>query len=219
MNAGASTLNVAALAALERAINAALGMDDATREQVNALAGKVFCIDCSVPALRAYIAPEADCVRLYSHYEGAVSCTVSGAGSDFVALAGAADKASALVNGNLRISGDSAPLLALEKALGTLDLDWEQRLALVVGDVAAHQLGRAARGSARWGRRAHGSLARHVEEFIHEEARLAPPRLEVEDFFADLRATAQRGERLEAGIRRLGRRIDALAARDRTRRG
>ena len=112
MNAGASTLNVAALAALERAINAALGMDDATREQVNALAGKVFCIDCSVPALRAYIAPEADGVRLYSHYEGAVSCTVSGAGSDFVALAGALDKASALVNGNLRISGDSAPLQA-----------------------------------------------------------------------------------------------------------
>ncbi len=31
MSAGASTLNVAALAALERAINAALGMDDATR--------------------------------------------------------------------------------------------------------------------------------------------------------------------------------------------
>jgi ubiquinone biosynthesis protein UbiJ len=89
----------------------------------------------------------------------------------------------------------------------------------VLGDVAAHQLGRAARGSARWGRRAHDALLRHVEEFIHEEARLAPPRLEVEDFLADLRATAQRGERLEAGIRRLGRRIDALAARDRTRRG
>jgi len=219
MNAGASTLNIAALAALERAINAALGMDAATREQVSALAGKVFCIDCSVPPVRAYVAPGAGSVRLYSHYEGAVSCTVSGAGSDFVALLGAADKASALVNGNLRISGDSAPLLALEKALGKLDLDWEQRLALVLGDAAAHQLGRAARGSARWGRRAHDTLLRHVEEFIHEEARLAPPRLEVEDFLADLRATAQRGERLEAGIRRLGRRIDALAARDRTRRG
>lgn len=219
MNAGASTLNVAALAALERAINAALGMDAATREQVSTLAGQVFCIDCSAPAVRAYVAPEAGSVRLYSHYEGVVCCTVSGAGSDFVALAGATDKASALVNGNLRISGDSAPLLALEKALGKLDLDWEQRLALVLGDVAAHQFGRAARGSARWGRRAHDSLLRHVEEFIHEEARLAPPRLEVEDFFADLRATAQRSERLQAGIRRLGRRIDALAARDRTRRG
>lgn len=219
MSAGASTLNVAALAALERAINAALGMDAATREQVGALAGKVFCIDCSVPAVRAYIAPGAERVQLFAHYEGAVSCTVSGAGSDFVALLGAADKASALVNGNLRISGDSAPLLALEKALGALDLDWEQRLSLVVGDVAAHQLGRAARGSARWGRRAHDSLLRHVEEFVHEEARFAPPRLEVEDFFADLRATAQRTERLEAGVRRLARRVDALAARNRTRRG
>lgn len=219
MNAGASTLNVAALAALERAINAALGMDDATREQVNALAGKVFCIDLSVPALRVYIAPGADSARLYSHYEGAVSCTVSGAGSDFVALAGALDKASALVNGNLRISGDSAPLLALEKALGTLELDWEQRLALVVGDVAAHQLGRA---RARLG--ALGTpgarLARAPRRGVHP--RRGAPRAAAargRGFLRDLRATAQRGERLEVGIRRLGRRIDALAARDRTRRG
>ena len=62
MNAGASTLNVAALAALERAINAALGMDAATREQVGALAGSVFCIDCSVPAVRAYVASHTNAI-------------------------------------------------------------------------------------------------------------------------------------------------------------
>jgi ubiquinone biosynthesis protein UbiJ len=219
MNAGTSTLNAAALAALERAINAALGMDTATREQVARLAGKVFCIDCTVPAVRVYVAPGSGELRLYGHHEGEVSCTVSGAASDFVTLLGADDKPSALVNGNLRISGDSAPLLELEKSLARLELDWEQRLALLVGDVAAHQLGRAVRGSARWGRTARDSLLRHVEEFIHEEARLAPPRLEVEDFFADLRATAQRAERLEAGLRRIGRRIDALDSRGRDRRG
>jgi ubiquinone biosynthesis accessory factor UbiJ len=220
MNARASTLNAAALTALERAVDTALGLDSATRAQVDALAGKVFCIDCTVPAVRVYVAPGAGELRLYGHYEGEVACTVSGAASDFVALAGAADKAGALVNGNLRISGDSAPLLELEKALGKLELDWEQRLALLVGDVAAHQFGRAVRGSARWGQGAQASFARHVEEFIHEEARLAPPRLEVEDFFGDLRATAQRTERLEAGLRRLSRRIGALAAaRDRNRGG
>ena len=39
------------------------------------------------------------------------------------------------------------------------------------------------------------------------QARLAPPRAEVEDFFADLRALANRSARLEVGLRRLGRRV------------
>jgi ubiquinone biosynthesis protein UbiJ len=68
-------------------------------------------------------------------------------------------------------------------------------------------MGRFARSSAEFGRRARGSFERHLEEFIHEEARLAPPRAEVEDFFADVRALANRVARLEAGIRRLGRRM------------
>ena len=111
------------------------------------------------------------------------------------------------MNGKLKVSGDSALLLGLEKALSALDLDWEQRLATLVGDVPAHQVGRFARSSAEFGRRARGSFERHLEEFIHEEARLAPPRAEVEDFFADVRALANRVARLEAGIRRLGRRM------------
>jgi ubiquinone biosynthesis accessory factor UbiJ len=213
MAAHSSTLQAAALAGLERAINAALDMDPATREKIGALAGEVFALQCSVPELQVYVVPAASEVNLYSHFEDTPSCTVSGAASDFVALLGAADKASALVNGNLRIKGDSAPLLALEKALSGLDIDWEQRLALVLGNAPAHQFGRAVRGSARWGRETHNTLLRHVEEFIHEEGRLAPPRLEVEDFFDDLRGLAQRTERLEAGMRRLSRKLETLASR------
>lgn len=209
MSRRVSALNTAALAALERAVNAALALDAHTREAVAALSGKVLAIELSVPELGAFILPGAGGVRLAGHHEGRADCTVSGAASDFIALALAPDKAAALVNGNLRVAGDSQLLLALEKALSGLDVDWEQRLAAAVGDIPAHQIGRAARGSAEFGRRARTAFERHLEEFIHEEARLAPPRAEVEDFFADLRALANRVERLEAGTRRLARRIGA----------
>jgi ubiquinone biosynthesis protein UbiJ len=207
MSGSISSLNTAALAALERAINTALSMDARTRESISALAGKSLKIDVTVPELCAFLLPGADGLRLVGHFEGCADCTVSGATSDFIALLLAEDKPAALVNGKLKVSGDSGLLLALEKALSALDLDWEQRLATVLGDVPAHQIGRFARGSAEFGRRARGSFERHVEEFIHEEARLAPPRAEVEDFFADVRALANRVARLEAGIRRLGRRM------------
>lgn len=207
MSERASSLNTAAMAGLERAINAALGMDARTQESIGKLAGKVLKIEITVPALCAFVIPGTAGVRVAGHHEERPDCTVSGASSDFIALLLAADKPAALVNGKLKVAGDSALLLSLEQALATLDVDWEQPLATVIGDVPAHQVGRLARGSAEFGRRARSSFERHLEEFIHEEARLAPPRAEVEDFFADLRALANRSARLEAGLRRLGRRV------------
>lgn len=204
-----SALNTAALAALERAIATALSMDTRTRESISALGTRVLELRVSVPEIQAFLLTGADGVRLSGHHEGSVDCTVSGAASDYVALLLAQDKPAALVNGNLRVSGDSGLLLALEKSLAALDIDWEERLAMVVGEVPAHQIGRVARASASIGRRARDAFERHVEEFIHEEARLAPPRQEVEDFLADLRQLASRADRLEAGLRRLGRRIAA----------
>ncbi len=208
-----STLNVAALAALERALNAALALAPATRGELGKLSGKVFGIRASVPATSVYVAPDAAGVRLLTHHEGANTCTVSGAGSDFVALLGADDKAGALVNGNLRIEGDSSALIALARVLAGIEIDWERHLALVIGDVPAHQIGRTVRGSARWGRDAHASLLRQLTEFVHEEARLAPSRMETADFAADVQALAQRAARLDSALRRIGRRLDALSAR------
>jgi len=207
-----STLNVAALAALERALNAALALAPATRDELAGLSGKVFGVRVSVPALSVFIAPDDAGVRLLAYHEGTNACTVSGAGSDFVALAGAADKAAALVNGNLRIEGDSSALIALARLLAGIEIDWERHLALLIGDVPAHQLGRAVRASARWGRDAHAALLRHAGEFMHEEARLAPSRAETDDFITDVQTLAQRAARVENTLRRIGRRIDALAA-------
>ena len=203
------TLDVAALAALERAITSALALDPRAREALVPLHGRTLKIELSTPRIDVFVTPQPDSVRLASHHEGSVHCSVSGAGSDFVALALAADKPAALVNGELRVGGDSTLLLELQRIFAGLEIDWEQRLSVVIGDAAAHQVGRALRGGARFGARARTRLEQHIEEFIHEEARLAPPRAEVEDFLADLRALAARTERLEAATRRLARRIHA----------
>ena len=61
-----------------------------------------------------------------------------------------------------------------------------------------------------WGRQARASLTRQLDEFIHEEARLSPPRLELEDFYADVRELQIRVERLQSRASRLRRRIADL---------
>ena len=118
-----------------------------------------------------------------------------------------------LLNGNLELVGDSAPLIDLQKVLSGLDVDWEAPLVDTLGDVAGHQVAELLRGAFRWGRQAGESLTRQLEEFIHEEARLSPPRLELEDFYREVQELGMRVERLESRARRLRGKIREQAER------
>jgi len=66
------------------------------------------------------------------------------------------------------------------------------------------------RGAYSWSRQASSGLERQLEEFIHEEARLSPPRLELEDFYSDVQQLGLRVERLESRTQRLRKRMQKL---------
>jgi len=201
------TLTTAALAALEAALNRALTLDPAGQQHLARLAGRTFAIECTAPVIHVYLQPGAERTRLLGYYDGPVTTRVRGSASDFAELAGASDPAATLINGNLVLQGDSAPLIELQGIIGRLDLDWEAPLVNVLGDVAGHQLAQFLRAGFSAGTAASTSLLRQLEEFIHEEARLTPPRLEVEDFYGDVQALQQRVERLGSRLERLRKRI------------
>lgn len=206
------TLSTAAVAALEAAVNRALTLDPAAQRALARLGGHTFAIECSAPAFAVYLQPGAERVRLLGYHDGPVTTRVTGSASDFTELAGSSDPAATLINGNLALQGDSAPLLELQQIIGNLDLDWEAPLVDALGDVAGHQLAELLRASFSSGRVVSRSLLRQLEEFIHEEARLSPPRQEVEDFYADVQALEQRVERLQSRLARLRKRIAQAAS-------
>jgi ubiquinone biosynthesis protein UbiJ len=196
-------LQTAAVAALEVAVNRALALDTAGQRRLQELEGLVFRLECTQPRLDIYLCPEAERVRLAGRYDGPVTTAIRGTAGDFAELATARDPAAALINGNIELTGDSGPLMDLQRIIAALQLDWEAPLVDSLGDVVGHQLAEGLRGLFGWGRQASASFTRQLEEFIHEEARLAPSRDEVEDFYQDIEALGQRVERLQARLRRL----------------
>ena len=196
------TVHTAAIAALEAAANRALQLDPHSRRKLATLEGKVFHFACTRPELDLYLIPQQQQLKFLGFREGEVSTSICGEASDFAALATAEDAGAALINGKLELLGDSAALIELQKILSGLDPDWEAPLVDAFGDVAGHQLAEALRGLFNWGQQASGSLARQLQEFIQEEARLSPPRLEVEDFYRDVEQLRQRVERLQARLRK-----------------
>lgn len=201
------TLRTAALAALEAVVNRALALSPHSLVQLEPLHDSLFALHCTTPDFEVYLQPTPEGVRLAGVHEGEITTRVKGEASDFTELATSDDPTATLINGGLELEGDSGPLIELQKVLADLDIDWEAPLVSTLGDVAGHQLAQVLRSGFSFGQRASDSLARQLSEFIHEEARLSPPRLELEDFYADVRELEQRVERLESRTARLRRRL------------
>ncbi len=201
-------LQTAALAGLEFLINKALELDPATSHRLTALDGKVLLIHCFSPELKVYCVPSAGSVSLKSwEDENRINSSLSGNFSDFVQLLQADDKAAALINGNLSVHGDSGDFIELQTVLAELNIDWEQPLAKIFGDVGGHQLGRFIRNSLAVGKQLNENLQQQIEEFVHAEASLLPPRGELEQFYSNLGGLTQRVDRLQARIQRAQQRL------------
>ncbi len=207
MSSPGNTLQTAALSALEQALNRALPLDPKAEAALGELSGDVFHLHCTQPELELFLHPQAKGVRLTGYWEGEVTTAIAGEASDFAELATSADAAASLINGKLELHGNSAPLIELQGILSRLDMDWEAPLVETLGDVVGHQLAEGLRGLFGWGRQAANSIHRQVEEFITEEARLTPPRQEVEDFYSDVQALSVRVERLQARAEKLAQQL------------
>lgn len=201
------TLHTAGLAALETALNRALALSPQSSAELARLQDCVFALHCTSPELNLFLHTGEQGIRLAGMHEGPVTTSVRGEASDFTELATASDATATLINGRLELEGDSAPLIELQKILGHLDIDWEAPLVEHLGDVAGHQIAQVIRHAFSWGKQASRSLARQLGEFIHEEARLCPPRLELEDFYGDVRELGLRVDRLESRTERLLQRL------------
>jgi ubiquinone biosynthesis protein UbiJ len=205
------TLHTAALAALEAALNRALALSPHSASGLVLLEDCVFALHCTAPRFVIYLHPGAQGIRLTGVHHGPVTTSIKGEASEFAELATSADPTASLINGGLELEGDSAPLIELQHILAALDMDWEAPLVTTLGDVAGHQLAQLLRHTLAWGKQASTSLARQLEEFIHEEARLSPPRLEVEDFYRDVQEMVQRVDRLQSRTERLRQRLHKLS--------
>ncbi len=201
------TVHTAGLAGLEAVINQALALAPEGRAELATLDGCVFALRCTAPEVEIYLLPGERGIRLMGNYEGAITTSVSGEASDFTELATSTDPTATLINGRLELQGDSAALIELQQILGRLDVDWEAPLVNALGDVAGHQLAQILRAAFSWGKQASSSLIRQLGEFIHEEARLCPPRLELEDFYRDVQDLGLSVERLASRTQRLRKRL------------
>jgi ubiquinone biosynthesis protein UbiJ len=195
----------ASTAALERALNAYLDLDPDSQARLAALRGGVVALRLTLPELTLYFVPGADRMQVSLAYDAEPDTRISGSPIALARL-GLAGETTRLPEG-VHLEGDARLGQQFRDLLRGVDLDWEEWLSRLTGDLLAHRIGEAIRGVTGWTRRASDSLRRDMGEYLQEESGALPSHDEVEGFMDDVDRLREDVDRLEARIARLQQRF------------
>jgi ubiquinone biosynthesis protein UbiJ len=174
------------------------------------LDGRVMSLTVEGTPLAFFFRADGGRLAITSRHDGPVDASLSGTPIALLALAGPRAEGK-LRSGGVRIEGDAEVAQRFRDLLSQARPDFEEELARVVGDVAARRVANVARGVLGWGRKAAGSFTGSVVEYLQEEGRDLPTRVEVDEFLEAVDRLRDDAERLDARLSRLeARRAAAL---------
>ena len=195
------------LAGLEITLNRYLSLDPETLSRLAGMTGKLIAVELRGVGITLYMAPHSGGIQLLREYDGSADAVISGTPLA-LARVGLGEERGLLFAGEVEIRGDVTLGQRFESVLRELDIDWEEQLSHLVGDVAAHQVGNLVRDALQWGAKSVDTLGRDLTEYLQEESRQLPQQDEVNKFLAAVDMLRNDVERLDARVKRLQARID-----------
>ena len=191
------------ITALDAAINRYLRLDPDACERMANINARCIAIELTGIDVTLYALPVGPGIRITNHYDDVPDTILSGTPLSLVRLGLGKNPEKTLFSGNVTISGDVESGQAFQKILDEIDIDWEEQLSELTGDVAAHQLFRAARQAGSMLHKGRVLTEQNIKEYMQEELRVLPARIEIENFNADVTRLGMDTDRLNARIQRL----------------
>ncbi len=204
-------LPTAIAAVLETAINQVLQLDPDTVEQLQQLQGKVIAIELQGINVTLYLmpqeVPQEKALNVFGHFEGEPDTVLRGTPIAMAKMGLAKNAGDVLFEGDVEISGDVELGQQFREILDGLDIDWEEHLSHLTGDIVAHKMGNLVRGIFAWGKQTTEILSQDAAEYLQEESRELPNRREVDNFLKNIDILRSDVDRLEMRVTRLSERL------------
>jgi ubiquinone biosynthesis protein UbiJ len=191
---------------IENLLNQNLAVSPGARARCATLRGTLLRVRVAGTPLQWSVESLGDSLRLTRGPPEALgagdtdaTAEVEGSLLNLLALSGPRPEA-LLQRGAVRVSGDAELLQRYQELLRLLGPDVEEALSRVVGDSAAHQGLRLARGALGFGRRAATTAVNNLAEYLAHERGDLVPRGEADAFFADVDRLREDADRLAARL-------------------
>ncbi|PID33929.1 MAG: Sterol-binding domain protein [Thiotrichales bacterium] len=193
------------LSAIETAINTWLKLDGESLEKLKPLEGKIIRFHITGLALNLYFLPSVSGITVLENYPteeqgGRVDVTIHGSPMALIRLSTTENSGEALLKTDVEIDGDMHIAEKFSAVLREVDIDWEELLSKLVGDIIAHQTGQSVRSATRWISETNEAMKMNVAEYISEEAKLSPTDAEVNDYMEQVDDLRMSVDRLDARI-------------------
>jgi len=184
---------------LESILNRNIAASGRARGLLAQIAGRSLELRLASSQFRLHFVADADRVSIRSGNVQPADAVIEGTPFAFARLA-IGDPVQSIRAGGAQVSGDAEIAQGFQKLFAAAQPDFEEELSRLTGDVAAHHLANLARGALDFGRRARDTLARNVAEYLTEEGRELPARVEVDEFLGGVDRLRESADRLESRI-------------------
>ena len=175
----------------ETAFNQYLALDPEAPEKLNAFDGKLICIEIRGPNKNIYLAVSGNRV------------TIIGSPAALFKLGVHRDAAPLFFAGEVEIRGDTRLGREFKSLLAEMEIDWEEHLSRLIGDIAAHRLAGIVNDLRQWGNTAASNFADDVGEYLQEESRDVVSEAEMGMFYQQVDKLRDDTDRLIARADRL----------------
>ncbi len=184
--------------------NRLLGMDPNVLQHCSELQGHIIAIELTDLDKTIYCHPGSWGLRLSLQQPGKeADATIKGRLFGLVNLSMQQEKVSTSIQERVEISGNASVAQKFQKILTELEIDWEEQLSKVTGDIVAFRIGQGIQKTQQWIKEGFNSLSLSSREYLQEEAHHLPTLPEFERFKQAVTDTRHDVERLEALINQL----------------
>ena len=191
------------IATIENAFNRLLALDPEAAEQLAYMSGRIICLQIEGLNIRLYLFPDAEDVMILDDFDGEADTVISGTPLALLRLGMADDSQSEMFAGDVSITGDLKLGRQFNRLFASLDIDWEEQLSKLTGDMAAHTLGNISRTLFSMSQRNSESMKMNAGEYLQEEVHYLPSRNEIDAFMQDISTLRNDVSRFEARLKKL----------------
>lgn len=186
---------------IENAARKALQYDPGTRASLRRLESRTLCIESTQPAFTLYLTTWDGEIRLRIASDQTAEATLRGSLMQLATLPHR--NLHNLSDTGVELHGNFDLVQQWQTILKNLDIDWEDPLNQLTGDLIGHPLAQGIRAVTSKLRRDAERVPGYLSEYLSEEAGVLIGTDEAEIFYQDIDDLRSRVDRLEARLQRL----------------
>lgn len=184
-------------------INAYLKLDPEMNKKLKNLNHQSMAFSITDWNIDLYCYVEDAQLKIYLQEQGKVDAKIKGPLKGFIKTAFAKEKNRTLLQNQMSISGDVDVAMNFQNLFSEMEIDWEEHLAKITGDVLAHEVGKFTRSIKDVISYAVKESAFNIKDFLQDEAGILINKKEAESFFSDIMLLQNDVDRLAAKIEKL----------------